>query len=124
VSPHFHYASNMTRKHNAETKNRNHWVPWFIFAGACGHSLAFGKNLPPVPKPECAAVEAKWDAEAEKLFAESTRTVVWDEARRVEWQRKNPGKPLPSIADGWTEEQRAAFREKLWPAPKLIVPIP
>lgn len=85
-SPHWHYARNVS-----QTRKVDH----FSFAG-CLHAEAFAHTLGLVPAKERGAVEARWDAHAEAMFADYT-------AR-------------------WSQPQRVAFRARLWPAPVPVVP--
>ncbi len=91
-APHWHFCRNYTWKQN-DRQN------YFIFAG-CKHFSAFAStaNITFVPDGERAAWEAKWNAEAERLFA------------------------IYTGGQGWSDANRAIFRDRLWPKPPPIVP--
>ena len=83
--------------HNARNVSMREKCQHYIFAG-CRHAEAFASARRFVPEKECAAVEAAWDAEAEKLFAEYTS------------------------GPRWTDVARAAYKARLWPMPLPVVP--
>ncbi len=87
-APHFHYARNVSM-----TRKADH----FVFSG-CRHAAALFTQTPHaiVPSMERDAIEAKWDAEAQRLFDVYTYA--------------------------WTDTQRAVFRERIWPTPPPVIP--
>ena len=82
--------------HFASNVSRARKVICFAFVG-CTHAADFrGSVFYVTPDKERGAFEEKWDAHAESMFAVYT-------AR-------------------WTDEQRVAFRARLWPAPVPVIP--
>ncbi len=99
-------------------RGADHWI-----LSGCAHVAEAVKTFTTITEGERADYESKWDAHAEVLFARYTETIPWDDARKAEWDRQNPGKPVPITAHGWTPEQRAAFRDRIWPKPPPVVPL-
>ncbi len=115
-APLFHYARNLSTLPNGREG------PAFFMLAGCRHANDFIAARRVIAKAERTDIEAKWDAEAERLFAEYTKPRPWTDAMRAEWKHKNPDQPLPARAEGWTEIERARFREKLWPTPPAVIP--
>lgn len=90
AAPHFHYSRNVTMR-------RNDGQNYFLLGG-CPHLDNFkaGALDAFIPDKKRAEMEAQWDAEADRLFAQYT-------AR-------------------WTEAERARYRTRLWPVPPPVIP--
>jgi hypothetical protein len=79
-APDWHFCRHVTQK-------RADGLHYYMLCG-CDHAMTFGKPMQFVSETDLPANEAKWDAEAERLFAKYT--------------------------ERWTEPQRTAFRVRVW----------
>ncbi len=90
TGPNWHLAANVTRR-RAEFR-----TSWFLFEPGCRHGSEWARAMSDLARTflrddERSVFEKAWDNEAERLFAEYTAT--------------------------WTEPQRAAFRDRVFPEP-------
>lgn len=106
-APQWHYCRNVSRKEGGDH---------YLIEG-CRHAEAFAKPFAFIAAAERDSFAAKWDAEAERLFAEYTTSRPWDDEQRAQWLKRHPGEPLPAIAEGWTDPQRVSFRTRLFEEP-------
>jgi hypothetical protein len=83
-SPLWHYCRNVSRKHGGN----------FYLIEGCSHAETFAKPFAFVAHAERAVFEEKWDAEAERLFAEYTAR--WTDPQRVSYRIKVFPTALPS----------------------------
>jgi hypothetical protein len=90
IAPWWHFSRNVSIG-RAEKQN------YFQLAG-CAHVQAFlrGAADPFIPDRARVTWEAKWDAEAERLFAAYTAK--------------------------WTAQEREQFAARLWPVPPPVIP--
>ena len=72
-------------------------VRCFMFTG-CSHAEAMAGARRVFQVTECAAFAKQWNEHAEQLFAQCT------------------------AGARWTDIERTAFRARLWPAPKPVIP--
>ncbi len=103
-APVFHHARNVTRK-----EGRAHSILW-----ACDHFAAV-RDWRPVPDTDRPAIEARVNAEAERLFAAYTAT--WPDTNREAFRaRVFPGADSPEStgepweAFSWVKDARARLR--------------
>lgn len=104
-APHWWPAARTTRARN---DGQHYWI-----LHGCPHVAATG-IISDAEKP---ALEAAWDAEAEKLFGEMTTGGAWSDELKALYVKE--GHELPfAAAEGWTDPRRAAFRARIWPTPE------
>jgi hypothetical protein len=103
-SPLWKYAHNTSR-----ARGRN----CYFFVG-CAHAKEVFPPATVVDEArDFATIENAWALRCEELFKAKTDAKPWDEARKAEWLKNNPGQRLPIIAEGWTDVQRANFKRAL-----------